>query len=117
MDLKATFSKEELFGLFELDDAGVVRYSRPVFSVRQNDGEDPLIGQNFFEHALFGNIDDLHRHFKRFVYSHRGAESFTLDCLFETETIKAKVLMTRAFETELFPASNVVMLDIRKNAV
>ena len=117
MDSKSTFAAEELFGFFELDDSGTVRYVRPTSRTSNFEDRDPLVGQNFFEYAHFANSDDLKRHFRQFVHGHNSAESFKLDCLFENGTVKAKVLMTRAFDTDLYPPANLVMLDIRKELV
>jgi hypothetical protein len=117
MDSKASFASEELFGFFELDDSGTVRYWRPTSRASNSGDQDPLVGENFFDHAHFTNSDDLKRHFRQFVHGHNSAESFKLDCLFENETVKAKVLMTRAFDTDLYPPANLVMLDIRKELI
>lgn len=104
----------DLFGLFELDDSGTVLYSR---SSGERAGES-LVGRNFFEEVgVLENSADLHRIFKRFVHSHDALNSFDFDCLFENETVKAKILMSRAYETNLIPPAGFVILDIRKNSI
>jgi len=117
MSSNVSLASEELFGFFELDDSGTVRYWRPSSRTNSLEGKPSIVGQNFFEHALFTGSDDLRRHFRQFVHGHRAAESFNLDCLFENKTVKAKVLMTRAFDTDLHPPENLVMLDIRKELI
>lgn len=117
MDSTGTLASDELFGFFELDDSGTVRYWRPNSGGDAFRSKDSIVGQNFFEHALFSGGEDLRRHFRQFVQGHRSAESFKLDCSFDNETVKAKVLMTRAFDTDLHPPANLVMLDIRKELV
>jgi hypothetical protein len=102
----------EVFGLFELDDDGNVRYSR------SHAGGDhvSMIGQNFFELFDAESGHDLRRHFKRFIDSREAANSFTFDCPYNEAIVKAKVVMTRAFQTEDFPPESIVMLDIRQSS-
>jgi len=102
----------EMFGFFELDEHGIVQYSRPRTDA--SDGGNSLIGQNFFEYVGCLNRDDLKRHFRKFVETNRAADSFTFDCFFDLATVKAKVTMTRAFQTDEFPPEKIVMLDIRE---
>ncbi|HYJ90021.1 MAG TPA: hypothetical protein VEV84_01820 [Pyrinomonadaceae bacterium] len=100
------------FGFFELDDRGIVRYSRARTDAVG--GDSSLIGQNFFELAGFENRKDLRRHFRRFIESEQAADIFTFDCFFNQAIVRAKVTMTRAFQTEAFPPEKIVMLDIRE---
>jgi hypothetical protein len=100
----------DMFGFFELDDRGIVQYHRPRADA---DGRWP-VGEDFFEFAPCRNRDDLKRHFRKFVQTDRAAHSFTFDCFFDVATVKAKVTMTRAFQTEDFPPEKLVMLDIRE---
>ena len=102
----------EMFGFFELDDHGIVRYSRP--RIDAVDDSESLIGQNFFELTGLLNSEDLRRHFRKFVESRQAADSFTFDCSLDWTTIRAKVTMTRAFQTDYFPPESIVMLDIRE---
>ena len=104
----------DVLGFFELDDAGVIRYSstaaRPVGSDAPS-----LIGENFFESAAFKNRDELRRHFRQFIASRDAADSFPFDCLFEDVIVHTKVTLTRAFQTEFFPPEGIVMLSIRES--
>ena len=109
METASAVLSNEIFGLFELDDNGNVRYSR----LHAGGDHDSMIGQNFFE--LF-DTHDLRRHFKRFVESHEAANSFTFDCPYNEAVIKARVVMTRAFQTGDFPPESIVMLDIRQSS-
>jgi len=101
-----------VFGFFELDDDGYVRYSRP--RIGETDQGASLIGQNFFDLAGFANCDDLRRHFRRFVEKDHAAESFVFDCFFDQSVAHTKVTLTRAFQTDDFPPEKIVMLDIRE---
>jgi hypothetical protein len=99
----------ELFGLYELDDQGIVKYSKGHM-------DHPLIGQDFFELAPIQNRDDLRRQFRRFVGGHRASDSFTFDCFVNEAVVRARVSMTRAFQTEYFPPEKIVMVDIRESS-
>jgi hypothetical protein len=101
----------EMFGFFELDEDGIVRYSSPRIGTGEGGS---LIGRNFFEFAACRNSDDLRRHFRRFVERNEAANSFTFDCFFDRSTVRTKVTMTHAFQTEDFPPKRIVMLDIRE---
>jgi hypothetical protein len=112
MDAVTPLLRNEMFGFFELDDHGVVRYSRP--RIDEADGGDSLIGQNFFELTGLLNREGLRSHFRKFIESRQAADSFTFDCSLDWTTIRAKVTLTRAFQTEYFPPESIVMLDIRE---
>jgi len=116
MNTSFAIESDKIFGLFELDDSGVVRYSRPNRPAQTAGMETSLVGHNFFEEIGFENSSDLRRHFKRFVDSRQAADSFTFDCLFDSEIVTARVMMTRAYETEYCPPSEIVMMDIRKGS-
>ena len=112
MEAAPAVLSNEIFGLFELDDAGNVRYSR------SHTGGDlrSMIGQNFFDLFDIQNSHDLRRHFKQFIDSHDAAKSFEFDCSHDETIVKAKVVMTRAFQTDDFPPESIVMLDIRQSS-
>ncbi len=105
----------DVFGLYELADDGTILYSRP----RNEEGLHPptasAIGRDFFRDiAPFDNIEDLRRHFRRFITGDRPVDTFVFDCLFETEIVRAKIFMTRAHETDYDRAGGIVILDIRR---
>ena len=108
-----TFLHEEIFGFFELDDHGIVKYSRTgVLPDRSQDRS--IIGKNYFESVQFKNGEDLRRIFRRFVESREAADSFPFDVCVDNSVIHTKITLTRAFETEVFPPENIVMLSIRE---
>ena len=106
----------DVFGLFELDDDGNVLYSRPRLDGQLGHGSNEMIGRNFFQEvATFENREELRRHFRRFVTGAEPADVFTFDCFYGNETVKAKVSMIRARESDLGHAAGIVIMDI-KNA-
>ena len=108
-------TNKDILGFFELDDDGVVRYSRTGVSPGSPEDE-PLVGKDFFDAAIFRNSKDLRRMFKRFIESREAADSFPFDCHIDNSVIHTKVTLTRAFLTEAFPAEGLVMLSIRERA-
>ena len=110
----ATISRDSVIGFFELDDSGIVKYSRTGVSA---DGlsEHSIIGEDFFELAAFRNSGELKRLFRRFVESREAADSFPFDCCFDNTVVHTKVTLTRAFQTELFPPEGIVMLSIKES--
>jgi len=114
MEHLATLSLDDVLGFFELDDGGVIRYCRPSSSPA---GEDSVaIGQNFFDYAGLKNREELKRRFRRFIDSREAADSFFFDCRTDNAVVQTKVTFTRAYNTDLFPPENIVMLSIRQGA-
>jgi hypothetical protein len=104
-----------VFGLYELSSDGTVLYSRSRTEngLRAPTGEH--IGQDFFRDvAGFENIDDLRRHFRRFITGDRPVDNFYFDCVSGSEIIHARVYMTRAFESDVEHAGGIVIMDIRQ---
>jgi hypothetical protein len=105
----------QLFGLFELDDAGTILYSRPGENGGQQDGHS-VVGKNFFDEL--GGIDNddlLRRHFRKFLESNRPVDSFIFDGVFSETPVRAKVLMARGYEAREDSASGIVIMDIKKH--
>ncbi len=115
MNMSGDNATAEVFGLYELSSDGTVLYSRSRDGERLTDGNSGVIGRDFFrEIAGFQNTDDLRRHFRRFVTEDRSVDTFVFDCLYETEVVRAKVFMTRAYENDHDHSGGIVILDIRR---
>jgi hypothetical protein len=108
--------EKDLIGLFELDQSGTVLYRRPVKPEACLDFTDPQVtGKDFFNDvAAIENADDLKRHFKRFVSSDRSVDNFIFDCLCSNETVKTRVSMTRASESDPDHSAGIIILEIKK---
>ena len=105
----------EVFGLYELADDGTILYSRP----RGNDGlhqpKPEVVGQDFFRDIVgCQNKEDLRRHFRQFIRGDRSVDAFLFDCLFESQVIRTKIFMTRAYEADEVSGNEIVILDIRR---
>lgn len=115
MNMNGTDGTTEVFGLYELSSDGTVLYSRMRDGDRLTDGHTGTIGRDFFrEIAGFQNTDDLRRHFRQFITEDRSVDTFVFDCLYESEVVRAKVFMTRAYENDHDHSGGIVILDIRR---
>lgn len=108
--------KEQIFGIYELDNAGTILYSRPYETPPPSVARPSIVGQNFFDEVTDGeNAECLRRHFKTFLSSRRSVDSFVFE---DAVRVKTRVLMTRGHETqEHDPAAGIVIIDIKKYTI
>jgi hypothetical protein len=107
----------EVFGLYELADDGTILYLRPRSADGLHEAEHGVVGRDFFRDVFpCQNIDDLRRHFRRFITEDRPVDTFVFDGLFEQEIVRAKIFMTRAYENDNDHAGGIVIMDIRRAA-
>lgn len=104
---------EELFGLFELDEAGMVLYSRI-----EPDGTGPdMSGRNFYEEvAPFENVAEFRRLVTDFAHGASPADSFKFDCQYEDCVHPINVLLARIRERLNHNRTKSVLVHIRKAA-
>lgn len=103
-------------GIFELDSAGTVLYSRQSHPCPLVKRENPLVGQNFFENiADFENVPAFRHKFKNFFYSGHSTENFNFECRCRNKCYPVRVLMLRASEKNNNSSNEFVILDIRRN--
>ncbi|MEO8574756.1 MAG: hypothetical protein ABI481_12365, partial [Pyrinomonadaceae bacterium] len=104
-------------GLYELADDGTILYSRPRAGDGLRDAQHGLVGRDFFRDIFpCQNIDDLRRHFRRFIMEDRPVDTFVFNGLFGEEIVRAKIFMTRAYENDHDHAGGIVIMDIRRAA-
>jgi hypothetical protein len=105
----------QLFGLFELDAAGNVLYSRIE---PEGDGKEKALdfaGHNFFDDvAPFDNAEELRRRISAFTDSEGQADSFHFSCQFEKGPLAVKVLLARIRERSHGTRTKSILLHIRK---
>lgn len=107
----------KVFGLYELANDGTILYSRPRSTAGLDDAEPRIVGRDFFgEMFPCQNMEDLRRHFKRFIKGDQSVDTFVFDCVFEREIVRAKIFMTRAHENDRDHAGEIVIMDIRQAA-
>ncbi len=104
----------EVFGLYELASDGTVLYSRARAGEVLREPTQGMVGRDFFRDvAGFENKEDLRHHFRRFIHGDQSVNAFTFDCLYGADVVKAKIFMTRAYESNDENAGTIVILDIR----
>jgi hypothetical protein len=109
---------EEPFGLFELDEAGTVLYSRiePDGGPPRGAGPD-VSGRNFYEEvAPFDNVADFRRLVAEFTRGPSPADSFNFDCRRGDFVRPVKVLLARMRERLNRDRTKSVLVHIRKAA-
>lgn len=105
--------RNNLTGVFELEDDGTILHSRPD-SAYADPSMPHLVGRNFFDDVVGSDNDlEFRRHFRSFINSRRASDSFTFKCSSGKADFNTKVHMTRAFQTAYCPPMGIVMLEIR----
>lgn len=110
-----TNTSAEIFGLFELDLAGTVMYSK--IDPENSSGRLPpnLIGLNFFDEiAPFQNSEEIRRRFRYLAQSSDSADQFTMIYQADEKSLKAKVMLTQINEREFNGNQKFIIVDIRK---
>ena len=112
-----SWASTNVFGLYELANDGTILYTRPRTNEGLSEPEQTVVGRDFFR-EICGcmNIDDLRRHFRRFITSDRSVDTFIFDCMFEQETVRTNIFMTRAYENDHGHGGGIVIMDIRHAA-
>lgn len=107
---------EPLLGLFELDAAGTVLYSRAEDDgARACAGRD-VAGRNFYEEvAHFFNVEEFRRRVTQFVRGASPADSFRFDCLYDGGPLPVRVLLARIRERASADLTKSVLVHIRRD--
>jgi hypothetical protein len=107
--------QQQLFGLFELDPAGTVLYSRVEPDGDADAAAPSAAGQDFFnEVASFANAEELRRRIGAFTNSEAQADNFHFTCLCDGGPLLVKVLLARIRERSDGRHTKSVLLHIRK---
>lgn len=106
-----------MFGLFEIDPAGTVLYSRV-----ERDGGAPVAagpdvaGRNFYDElAPFLNVEEFRRRVSAFTRGESPADNFNFDCRLDGGgTLPVRVLLARVRERSGGDRTKSVLVHIRK---
>ncbi len=104
-------STAQVFGLFELDTAGTVRYSKVDPRTSGIGAPTNLIGRNFFDEFAAAEIQ---RRFRYFAKSSEAAEKFTYTYLNDQQPVEVKVMLTHISQREFDAQEKLIIVDIRK---
>ena len=107
-----------LLGMFELDSAGTVLYSRPESGGAAATTAAPrpdLTGRNLFEEAAhFSNASELRRRVNLFRLSGAQADSFDFTCEYEDGPVPVRVLLARIRERSNYDTTKSVLVHVRR---
>jgi hypothetical protein len=112
---------QKFFGLFELDTAGTVLYSRAE-SEGEPDGEPDesapdVTGRNFYDEVVpFGNVEEFRRRVVQFTQGGSPADSFRFDCQYDGTAVPVRVLLARIRERASKELTKSVLVHIRRGA-
>lgn len=109
-----SLTNRNLFGLLELDPAGMVLYSR-IDRDNDQDATPDLNGSNFFTEVVsFLNGAEFRQRIENFTQRDIPAESFTFDCKFEDCMVPVRVLLARMRERSDGNRTKSVLVHIKK---
>lgn len=108
----------KLLGLFELDPAGTVLYSKFEPDGEPRDPPPDAAGRNFYEEvAPFANVEEFRRRVSEFARGGSPADKFYFDCQYDgEETLPVRVLLARIREGSSGSPTKSVLIHIRKGS-
>lgn len=108
-------SRQNLFGLLELDAAGTVLYSG-IGTEGGSDGSPPdVTGHNFYsEVASFLNVEEFHQRLDTFDRGSEHADSFVFNCDYEDGAVPVRVLLARTRERTNGDHTRSLLVHIKK---
>ncbi len=110
-------TEKKLLGLFELDPAGTVLYSRVELEGAPDGAEPDIDGRNFYEEVVpFGNVEEFRRRVTQFTQGPSPADSFHFDCQYAEGALPVRVLLARIREQSSNSRTKSVLVHIRKSA-
>jgi hypothetical protein len=114
----ASLTEQKLLGLFELDPAGIVLYSRAEPAGDDDGAASPdIAGRNFYEEvAPFDNVEEFRQRVTEFALGASPADSFRFDCQYREDVLPVRVLLARIREQASNERTKSVIVHIRKDA-
>lgn len=111
-------TRHRMYGLFEIDAAGTVTYSRLEGESQAQRPHPELDGRNLFsEAAPFLNAEELRRVVNEFRAGNAPAKSITFTCLYEDgQAEQVRVLLARMREQSGAGHTKSVLMHIRKGS-
>lgn len=106
----------KLFGLFEIDAAGTVLYTRVEPDGAHPSGPAPdYTGQNFYtEVAPFRNVAEFRKRIDDFKRGSQPAHTLDFNCDYEDGPLLVRVLLARIRERTQSDATRSVLVHIRR---
>ena len=112
-----TFSRPALCGMFELDAAGTVLYSRADADAPTAGPAPDFTGRNFFDEAAgFANAGELRRRVSLFRAGGAQADSFDFTCEYDEGPVRVRVLLARIRERTDHDNTSSVLIHVRRRS-
>lgn len=116
MSFNLSLDHQELYGLFEINPQGIIRYCR----IRKNNSllnTKPLwVGCNLFsEILLFDNAGEFKDKFGKFCQAEFPTESFLFDFKLHKKIIQSPILFVRLNNNSFPQINQFFIVDIRKS--
>lgn len=114
--MSMTITQPKLFGMFELDAADTVLYSRMERDGRGDYMPTPdFNGRGLFEGVTpFANAEDLRRRINSFRLNGAQADSFDFTCEYDDGPVPVRVLLARVRERSDREVTKSVLIHIRQ---
>lgn len=108
-------SRQNLFGLLELDPAGTVLYSGIETEGGSVGSPSDMTGHNFYsEVASFLNVEEFHQRLDTFDRGSEHANSFVFNCEYEDGAVPVRVLLARLRERKNGDHTQSLLVHIKK---
>ena len=116
LNMSVTMTQPRLFGMFELDAANTVLYSRVETGGRGDEVPAPdLSGRGLFEGGgPFANAEELRRRINSFRSNGAQADSFDFTCEYADGPVPVRVLLARVRECSDRESTKSVLIHIRQ---
>jgi hypothetical protein len=109
-------AERNFFGLFELDDAGTVLYSKAESDTNADKEGVNLAGHNVFKEVLAcENGEELQRRINRFIAGEAQSDNFLFHCRNNNGMAPVRVLRTRIRERSNGEKMKSILVHIRKS--
>lgn len=108
-------SRQQLFGLLELDAAGTVLYSRIETEGGPDGSPSDVRGHNFYSEVVpFLNVEEFHQRLDTFDRGGEHANSFVFNCDYEDGAVPVRVLLARMSSRTNGDLTKSLLVHIKK---
>lgn len=115
--IATTIGTQKFFGLFELDAAGTVLYSRIEKDGDADTSLADVTGRNFYSQvASFMNVNEFYQRLEAFRQGERRAEATDFTLLYADGPVRARVLLARVRSRAEHGMTKSILVHIRKAA-
>lgn len=115
MNTAALSLTTDLFGIYEMDESGMVFYYKGETRVSPNHSAPTIVGRNFFDDiAVFQNVSEFQRRFKNFIAGSHASDDFKFNFHLPEKVLEGRVKMMRVRERQNDKSNDLVIVDIRQ---